>query len=118
MDKNVSNVLAKFVRREAMGFAKYGTTTERQDVNLGEWLTHLQEELMDAVIYLERIKHDLPANSQERQFPPILARRASDLRSSPPVVAPPSKATLPPGYPPVMSPAPSSDGCDVGTTDC
>lgn len=118
MDKNVSNVLAKFVRREAMGFAKYGTTTERQDVNLGEWLTHLQEELMDAVIYLERIKHDLPTNAQERQFPPIYARRASDLRQSPPSIATPRASTLPTGYPPVVSPAPSSDGCDVGTADC
>jgi hypothetical protein len=38
---------------------KYGVTTERTDIDLVGWLNHLQEELMDATIYLERAKQGL-----------------------------------------------------------
>jgi hypothetical protein len=42
-----------------VGFAKYGTNTTRTDLSTLDWLTHLQEELMDATIYIERVKQDL-----------------------------------------------------------
>ena len=38
-----------------MGKYKYGATMEREDLTLGEWLTHLQEELMDSVVYLQKL---------------------------------------------------------------
>lgn len=41
------------------GYAKYGCTTERTDVDLLGWLQHLQEELMDATIYIERLKKEV-----------------------------------------------------------
>jgi hypothetical protein len=31
---------------------------ERDDLSYAEWLTHLQEELMDSIIYLEKLKHE------------------------------------------------------------
>ena len=34
---------------------KYGVTMERGDLSLIEWLTHLQEELMDAAVYVQRL---------------------------------------------------------------
>ena len=58
-DKQVLDVIAKYEAREKKGFVKYDTNTDRQDLTLGEWLNHLQEELMDATIYIERLKKDL-----------------------------------------------------------
>jgi hypothetical protein len=42
-----------------VGYKKYGTTTERTDIDLHGWLQHLQEELMDAVVYIERLKKEI-----------------------------------------------------------
>lgn len=53
MDPNVERVRAKLLARSEVGIRKYGTTTERTDLSLADWLTHLQEELMDAAVYIE-----------------------------------------------------------------
>lgn len=53
MDKNVEAVRQKLLNRSQVGIAKYGTTTERGDLDLMAWLNHLQEELMDAAVYIE-----------------------------------------------------------------
>ena len=58
-DENVFNVVCHYAERAQKGFKKYGTTTERTDIDLVGWLQHLQEELMDATVYIERIKHEL-----------------------------------------------------------
>ena len=58
-DQQVLDVIAKYEAREKTGFEKYNTNTDRKDLTLGEWLNHLQEELMDATIYIERLKKDL-----------------------------------------------------------
>ena len=59
IDKNVLDVVAQYAYRAQKGFDKYGTTTERNDIDLVGWLQHLQEELMDATIYIQRIKYEL-----------------------------------------------------------
>jgi hypothetical protein len=38
---------------------KYGVNTERTDLTTLEWLQHLQEELMDASVYIEKLKHEI-----------------------------------------------------------
>lgn len=58
-DANVEAVITKYRVRARDGLVKYGVTTERTDLGLLAWLNHLQEELMDATIYLERIKQEL-----------------------------------------------------------
>lgn len=58
-DSNVFNVVCQYAERAQKGFQKYGTTTERTDIDLQGWLQHLQEELMDATVYIERLKHEL-----------------------------------------------------------
>lgn len=58
-DANVERVRAKLLERSQAGLKKYGVTTERDDLNLLGWMQHLQEELMDAAIYIERIMNDL-----------------------------------------------------------
>lgn len=58
MDTNVTAVQNLLAARAALGLNKYGTTTERQDIDLLGWLKHLQEELLDAAVYVERLKHE------------------------------------------------------------
>ena len=49
-------VMAKYWERSRVGQAKYGTNLDRLDVEFGQWLEHLQEELMDATLYIEKLK--------------------------------------------------------------
>jgi len=48
-------VCEKILRRAELGKNKYGVTMERDDLKFVEWLVHLQEEMMDATVYLQRI---------------------------------------------------------------
>ncbi len=49
------SVIDKIRRRRDFGRKKYGTTMERTDVTRAGWITHAQEEALDAAIYLERL---------------------------------------------------------------
>jgi hypothetical protein len=55
-DSIVASVIEKYIDRSEAGIEKYGTTLERNLLTFNEWLTHLQEELMDATLYIEKIK--------------------------------------------------------------
>lgn len=57
-DKIVLRVLSRFSQRSQVGINKYNTTLERTDLSTLEWLTHAQEEAMDFVLYLERLKDE------------------------------------------------------------
>lgn len=61
-DKIVEQVKENFTQRSQTGIAKYGTTLERGDLSLLDWLNHLQEELMDATLYIQKLKNDLDQN--------------------------------------------------------
>lgn len=58
-DKNVISVIEQLTRRMEVGYNKYGVTTERTDTDLLGWLQHLQEELLDAAVYVERLKKEI-----------------------------------------------------------
>jgi hypothetical protein len=58
-DKYVQAVKERFEQRSQTGIRKYNTTLERTDLNLQDWLLHLQEELMDATLYIERLKEEV-----------------------------------------------------------
>ena len=62
-DKLVEKVKDQFTERSETGIEKYGTTLERNDLNLLEWLQHLQEEFMDATLYIEKLKSIVKKNS-------------------------------------------------------
>ena len=62
MDKNVEKVITQLRDREEEGMRKYGVNTERKDLTTLEWLQHLQEELMDGAVYIEKLKHELNVN--------------------------------------------------------
>ena len=68
IDKHVQAVKEKFEQRSQVGIKKYNTSLEREDLNLFDWLTHLQEELMDATLYVEKLKsyakEDLPRKKE------------------------------------------------------
>lgn len=52
-DKIVEKVIDKYADRSYVGITKYGTTLE--DNNKDNYLVHLQEELMDATLYLQKL---------------------------------------------------------------
>jgi hypothetical protein len=55
-DSIVEAVVKKLRSRSDAGLKKYGTTLERNDLTFEQWIVHVQEELMDAINYLERLK--------------------------------------------------------------
>ena len=55
-DKIVNEVIENFKKRSIIGYLKYGVTMDRNDLTFDDWVNHLQEELMDACIYLQKIK--------------------------------------------------------------
>jgi len=58
-DSIVESVIEQFKQRSNVGINKYGTTLDRDDLSTLEWLKHLQEELMDATLYIEKLKSKL-----------------------------------------------------------
>ncbi len=60
-DTCVKAVVEKFVQRAEVGRAKYGTTLDRTDLTVQEWITHAQEEFMDGILYLEKLRRTLDA---------------------------------------------------------
>jgi uncharacterized ferritin-like protein (DUF455 family) len=55
-DKIVQSIIDKFNQRSKLGIQKYGTTLDQNLLTFDEWITHAQEEAMDFVLYLEKIK--------------------------------------------------------------
>ena len=55
-DVIIDRVIEKIKSRSDVGFEKYGVTLKDDDQPLDVWLTHIQEELMDAVNYIEKVK--------------------------------------------------------------
>lgn len=60
-DKVVDIVIDKYKKRMRLGYAKYQTNLMRQDLTTFDWIKHLQEELMDATLYLERLRMQINA---------------------------------------------------------
>lgn len=58
-DTIVESVIEQFKQRSEAGINKYGVTLDREDLNALQWLQHLQEELMDATLYVQKLKEKL-----------------------------------------------------------
>jgi hypothetical protein len=58
-DSIVNNVIESFIERSNVGFAKYGTSLDRDDYSLLNWLDEAQQEAMDFVLYLEAAKNKI-----------------------------------------------------------
>ena len=68
-DQIVIRVLSRFAERSQVGITKYNTTLERTDLSTLQWLTHAQEEAMDFVLYLERLKDEYKSKDLSRTMP-------------------------------------------------
>jgi hypothetical protein len=55
-DTIVNTVIDSFIKRSNFGYQKYGTTLDRDDLLILDWIQHAQEEHMDAILYLEKLK--------------------------------------------------------------
>lgn len=58
-DSIVDTIINRFVTRAEMGYSKYSNTLDRNDLTFVEWITHTQEEGMDMILYLEKIKQEV-----------------------------------------------------------
>ena len=58
----VESVIDQFKDRSNIGIKKYGVTLDREDLTMLEGLIHLQQELMDATLYIEKLKSKLNYN--------------------------------------------------------
>ena len=68
-DPVVRNVVDKFVKRSDVGYAKYGSTLDDERSfkmkGLQKYLNDIQEELMDAVLYIQAARDELQDLSEE-----------------------------------------------------
>ena len=68
-DPVVRNVVDKFVERSNVGYAKYGSTLDDERrfkmKGLQKYLNDIQEELMDAVLYIQAARDELQDLSEE-----------------------------------------------------
>ena len=68
-DPVVRNVVDKFVGRSDVGFEKYGTSLDDERrlkmKGLTKYLNDIQEELMDAVLYIQAAREELQDLSEE-----------------------------------------------------
>ena len=58
-DSCVKSVIEKFIERADFGMKKYGTNLDRTDLSVLDWVHHAQEEHMDAILYLEKLKQEV-----------------------------------------------------------
>jgi len=67
-DPVVERVVDKFVSRSDVGYAKYGQTLDSERKtgvkDLAAYLNDVQEELMDAILYIQSAKESLENKSQ------------------------------------------------------
>lgn len=57
MSNLLNQLISEFQSREERGFKKYGTTMDRTDLSFNEWLQHFKEELLDGLVYLQKIQN-------------------------------------------------------------
>ena len=65
-DKIIKQVVEKFKERSNVGYKKYGVTLHDDEPSLHKWLNHLQEELMDAINYIEKLKMETSNALEEK----------------------------------------------------
>ena len=71
-DENVNEICQEFIDRSIVGYKKYGVTTERTDLVFDQWVQHLKEELLDAVVYIHRLQKErkIPYNDDNMNSQP------------------------------------------------
>ena len=71
-DPVVKNVVDKFVSRSDVGYKKYGSTLDDERrfkmKDLSGYLNDIQEELMDAVLYIQTAREEIEDNYTYPEF--------------------------------------------------
>jgi hypothetical protein len=86
-DSIVRSVIQSFLQRSKIGKEKYNTTLDREDLSLLEWIQHCQEEYMDSILYLEKIKKvlndtEIPDSTIEDKMAHLLTTKMKNILSS------------------------------------
>lgn len=55
-DSIVDSIIDQFIDRANFGKVKYNTDLDRDDLSVPNWIEHAQQELMDGILYLEKLK--------------------------------------------------------------
>ena len=96
-DPVVENVVDKFVSRSDVGFEKYGQSMHNERItkqkDLAGYLNDIQEELMDAILYIQAAREELADNlanetiveANKASFRPPHPSHAEDLEYGSPV---------------------------------
>ncbi len=79
MDSVVTSVIEKFKQRAEFGQKKYGTNLDRKDLSFLQWVNHAQEELMDGILYLEKMKQEAVNASPDAQLPQVLSASSTQV---------------------------------------
>ena len=84
-DPVVENVVDKFVSRSDVGYAKYGRTLHSERTgkhkDLSGYLNDIQEELMDAILYIQAAREELAeAKPRPEAFRPPHPSHASSAQ--------------------------------------
>jgi len=69
-DSVVESIKNQFDKRSTLGIKKYGTTLSENELSLTEWMEHLKQELMDAILYIERSKDEIRNGKSSLQQDP------------------------------------------------
>ena len=77
-DSVVFEIIKEFGERAEKGYNKYGTDMDRKDLSPSDWAQHLREELMDALVYLTRLKKDMIELELENTAHRLNAENKSD----------------------------------------
>jgi hypothetical protein len=95
-DKIIQQVVDKFQERSDVGYKKYGVTLHDDEPNMHKWLNHLQEELMDAVNYLEKLKMTMTEELTEKIYQDFkeAEQEANPITSNPDPGDPPSLGSI------------------------
>jgi hypothetical protein len=78
-DKIIERVINKIKSRSDVGYRKYGVTLKDDEQSLDTWLNHIQEELMDAVNYIEKAREVLTDEIEEAMLHRIEVRDEETL---------------------------------------
>ena len=81
-DPVVERVVDRFIERSDAGYAKYGTTLHEERTtkmkDLLKYLNDVQEELMDAVLYLQTAKEDIVDKKSDYTYPEFVDKFYND----------------------------------------
>jgi GTP:adenosylcobinamide-phosphate guanylyltransferase len=102
-DSIVNSVIKKFAQRSEFGQKKYGTNLDRTDLTVQDWITHAQEELMDGILYLEKLKQQTHQQIQSQQ---IQAQQIQTQQSQPNKIQLPIPIPIQSQYPVKLTPLP------------